>query len=345
VSYQLQGQPFDIRKVPLVSLKPVSLDQSSSLLPKHEVVKLKEGQSRRIRYHVSVPAGITPVDVYFLIDVSSSMQDAINGTRVAMQSIVEELASAGLDVRFGVGSFRSFTDPPVYDRGRDIGPADANLARALNELRAQGGGAETQMEALLESVDGTDNVATSEDLRMHFRPGSLRIAILTTDEEISQGAPHPTYDTVAEALLRNHVKQVGIAVQDPPLLRDYDYNNPGPGPAEGLQVVARKSGTVAPAAGVDCDGDGTLDLYDGDPVVCMLPPANVGDAHLMSSTIVNVVNAVDDIQNLNVTVAPATETPGGPDLVQSVDPAVFPNVDLKLPNERDFAVTVRCPSL
>lgn len=341
VTYEPKGEEVDVAVVN-ANTSPSNVVSVNTLQPDGTVVTLRRGASRMVPYQLDLPAANTPLDVYFMIDISGSMQTAINGIRGAMQEIVTRLTELKIDVRFGVGSFRAYNDPPAYDRVYDIGPTGSELDNALNSLRAGGGGLETQMAALLQSVTGEGDSVIPAGLNMNFREGSLRVAIEVTDEPISQGGQHPNYMDVAAELLAHDVKQVGIAVQNAPLLGDHNYDNPRP-PADILQKVATGSKAIAPPTGVDCDGDGELEIDPGGPVVCMVAPTDTGDAALMAEAIVNMLQALQDIQDLTVSVTNTVDPAADVRVLDAIVPSVLPRVDLKEPSAHAFGVTVRCP--
>jgi hypothetical protein len=342
VAYRARGE--EVHEEVLSEVLPPEINVADRFLePASKRIVMHPGQSRTIPYRLGLPAAVTPLDVYFMIDISGSMQGTINGIRAAMQDIVEALSGRDIDVHFGVGAFRAFNDPPAYERVRDIGPPGPAVADALNSLRASGGGAETQMAALMESVTGAGRLGgIPPDLDMSFRPGSLRVAIEVTDEPISQGGSHPPITDVIDALVDHDVKQVGLAIQGPPLLGEPDYDNPGE-PASTLQDVAKGSHAVAPEGGVDCDGDADIEIEAGGPLVCLIDPNRADDAALMADAIVNVLKAIEDIQDLDVAVSDAVGVDGAPRVLESVTPEIFPQVDLKEPSAHEFDVTIRCP--
>lgn len=341
----IPDDPVDTGQVGIELDRPPELTGDNGLRPESRKVSLRPGQSTTLPYRLQLPAASTPLDVYFMIDISGSMGGTINGVRSAMQDIVDRLRDMKIDVRFGVGAFRAYGDPPAYDRLRDIGPAGDELADALNSLNASGGGAETQMAALLQSVTGAGDHAIPPNLNMNFRDGSLRVAIEATDELISQGGEHPAYQEVVDALLEHDVKMVGLAIQDPPLLGEPDYETPN-GPAEGLSIVAEGSKTLAPSGGVDCDGDSDAEIPEGRPIVCQIAPSRADDAGLMTDAIVNVLAAIQDIQDLSVNALTGDSTVRAPsEIVESINPSVFPAVDLKEPSAHQFDLTVRCPQV
>ena len=344
VTYEPKGEPVRPNEVTATLHPPPPPIGDNRLTPASKEVVLRPGRSKTIPYALNLPAATTPLDVYFLIDVSGSMGGTINGVRSAMQEIADRLASSKIDAMFGVGSFRAFGDPPAYSRDRDIGPADQGLASALNSLQARGGGDETQMYALLESVTGKGGPGVRTDQNMNFRPGSLRVAIEATDEPISQGGAHPPIPEVVEGLRARDVKMVGLAIQEPPLLGENDYERP-PEPAGTLMQVADGSKAIAPAGGVDCDGDAEPEIPEGKPIVCMIAPAEADDAALMANAIVSVLEAVQDIQDLDVQVSGPAEAVATPGTVMSVEPEILPSVDLKEPSFHTFDVTVHCPNV
>ncbi len=345
VTYEPRRRRIKPNEVTASLVEPPDLVGDNRLVPTSKRVEMRAGQDKTIPYRLALPAASTPLDVYFMIDISGSMQGTINGIRSAMQEIVDRLAQLKIDVAFGVGSFRSYNDPPAYDRVRDIGPAGAEVAAALNSLEARGGGQETQMAALLESATGEGRNGIPPNRNMNFRPGSLRVAIEVTDEPISDGGAHPSYQTVIGGLREHDVKMVGLAIQEGGgLLGEDDYDNPGP-PADILQLVASGSGATAPVGGVDCDGDGDAEIAEDGPMVCLIPPDEAEEASLMADAIVNVLEAVQDIQDLDVTVTSSVDAESSSEVVEAIEPEMFPAVDLKEPSRHAFDLTIACPEV
>ena len=341
VAFQPEGREVDPTTVAAVI--PPELDIPTNYLePASRRIVMRPGQTRTIDYSLGLPAASTPLDVYFMIDISGSMGGAINGVRSGMRAIIENLQGDKVDVNFGVGVFRSYEDPPAYERVRDIAPPTPDLADALNSLNARGGGQESQMGALLQSATGDGDDVIPPNLNMNFRPGSLRVAIEVTDEPISRGGRHPAWTTVAEALNDHDVMMVGIALMEPPLLGEPDYSNPGD-PAEVLQEIATATGAVALEDGVDCDNDGDVEIEMGNPLVCILAPARADEADTMAGVIVGFLNAIQDIQDLGVQIGPSADASADSPVVESVEPSVLPGVDLKRASAHEFSVTVRCP--
>lgn len=325
------------------------VSETASLRPDGRRVELHKGQTKTVRYVLDLPKKPSPIDVYFLIDVSGSMQGAINGVAAAMADIVEELTKARIDAHFGVGQYRSYRDEPAYERVRDIGPPDQELAAALESLRADGGGEETQLEALYQTAKGEGRFGPAQALLVRpgqqatFRDQALHVVLHVTDEPISTGPPHPTYEEAIGALNSVDADQIGLAIQ-----------GGDDGPRDGLQQVANGTGAEAPAGGVDCDGDGDIDLLGAAPLVCVMDPSDVDEASAMGGAIVNLLKALEDRVGVRLDVqrkaASGPDRGGGGarralDVVDQIAPAFHPGVNLKASNRLEFEVTYKCPSL
>jgi hypothetical protein len=137
-------------------------------------------------------------------------------------------------------------------------------------------------------------------------------------------SPDMTSDTEAIAALQAQgVYQVGLSTGSESL--------------EDLRKVARETGALAPAGGVDCKGDGTIDIPAGEPLVCSVNP-NV------STTVSGLPDA---IERLLYATAPTTDVAfkvSGAPVVEKVGPDGYADV-LQSTNRLDFAVTFECPRL
>ena len=120
-------------------------------------------------------AAMPQADIVFVLDVTASMQNQIDGLKTGIGKFASDLAGAKLDARFGCIAFRDleigepseilkFNGSPFTDS------ADA-FGREVGRLRADGGGdlPESSLEAIIEAA-GYD-----------FRKGATRSLILITD--------------------------------------------------------------------------------------------------------------------------------------------------------------------
>ena len=334
-------------------LDPPAVTDSTSLQPSETTVALKAGKSKKVPYRFTLPANPTPLDVYFLVDTTSSMDSSIAGLRQGMQKIVDELAASKIDVQFGVGEVKDypvpgFGDPTTGDfpylARRKIGPADESLAEALEKLEASGGGRgdypESQLSGLYYALNDegepgcapapTDSaqacVPPNQDAE--FRQGSLPVMVHITDAGFHNEAAHPSpsFEQVAQELRLERVKQVGLAIFG---TQGWDRAT------EDLQSMAEATDTLTPPGGVDCDGNGSRDLSEGDPLVCQLADMDGSGVLNIAPAIIATVKAVAE----EVTVELVTSD----QKVIDVDKGLYPSVDVTEQNSLGFGVTFTCP--
>ncbi|MDQ4125916.1 MAG: VWA domain-containing protein, partial [Actinomycetota bacterium] len=265
----------------------------AALQPPKVDLALMPGESKTVHFDFDLPSKGQPLDVFFLIDVSGSMQDAIDGTARAMNEIVTHLTNRGHDVWFGVGEYRSYDQPPAYRRVLDVTGDCGAVEEALESLIAFGGGEETQLEALYQVARGESRPGVGAVVpagqNANFRPDATRIIIHTTDETISEGPPNPSMAEVEEALDTANIDQVGVAIEDNFTTSGNNPLQDKPPPSEGLEEIADRTETWAPEGGVDCDDDGDVDIPWGEPVVCKISPLRARQASLMAPAIIGML--------------------------------------------------------
>jgi len=294
--------------------------------------------------------GSRKVDVYFLVDVSNSMTDAIAGVQKALSQIINRLEDAGLDAWFGVGIYESYSEGFPYYRKLDISPPGPALLKALDGLSADGGGDETTLAALYQTATGKGQDDTGAFIAPHqqanFRPDALHLVINATDEGFTTGGDplsgpaQPSFDMVGAALRAVHAMQLGIAYESDAATALQEQTNPKfkPNPSVDERTVASATGALAPTEGADCNGDGNPDILPGQPLVCIVDPARAADAAAIAPAIVNMVLAAPDFEPVSVTWA--SKHP----VVQSITPKVSPAVNLRFPAQLTFQVTYNCPA-
>ncbi len=117
-----------------------------------------------------------PLDIAFALDISGSMQWAIDGTSKGIQTFVDELGKAQFDVRVGLVGFRDTTlGQPlqvVKIDGEKMTASFAKFRAEVGKLRAGGGGGEGES-----SLDGV-----AEAAEFPFRSQVTRVVIVITDE-------------------------------------------------------------------------------------------------------------------------------------------------------------------
>ncbi|HWL65998.1 MAG TPA: hypothetical protein VNP73_08490, partial [Actinomycetota bacterium] len=211
VRYEAQKVDVD----PFTTVSDGIVASTTELSPKRKTVKLKPGESRTVRYNLGLPPHPTPLDVFFLVDTSNSMESTINGLREGMQQVIDELEDSRMDVHFGVGEFKDYPIPGFgnpeagdfpYRLNRSIGPAGPELAEALEKLEASGGGAdprESQLTGLYQAATGDGEpgfVPAGQDAG--FRPAALKVIVHITDAAFHTDPAHPSppWATVVDAL-------------------------------------------------------------------------------------------------------------------------------------------------
>jgi hypothetical protein len=341
-----------VHPVLLLPVTPVA-QFPSTLLPSRLTVSLPAGGSTRVPYRLLVPRTPTPVDVMFLIDSTGSYQPVIDGLRQAVGRLVNALNTAGLNVRFGVGNFEDYpppygsadTDNVPYDLDRRIGPSDADFVAALQSIVAHGGttdGGQSAYTAVYqaltgagEKIDGSQVIEPG--LAARFRPAATKFVMVSTDtvphqrgEKVTRtdGSttihPGPTYEQVVAALRAQGVRSIGIPAQN--------------AASGSLRALAEDSDALAPLGGVDCDGNGSIDLATGSPLVCLLGDSTTasGASSGLAAALVGLVAGVSDPKPVTLSVT------RGAAQARLLSPPVKV-VDLHADNELDYDVQLTCP--
>ena len=346
-----------------------SIERPAKLTPNGKVIKIDAGDTKEVPYRLEVPESQTPLDVYFLVDTSSSQTKFISGMAVALQDIINGLVISGVDVRFGLAEYRNYphSDPPrlgppgapcpggtgascyetnfVYRQRVDLTADGDAIAGALESIKAEGGGHyNAQLAALLHtaSPEGSDiepigpsHTDVEPNTNATFRRSALLVAVLVSDEEFttqqldSDRTPPdlPQRDEVAAALNAKNIKQVGISLK----FRGAARATPD------MIDMAERTGAFAPPGGVDCDGDGTVDVAGGAELVCEVNKETVEEGGSLAPAIVNLVESIRTRTSLELAVAARDE------IVQKVTPDVYQSVALQQSNELNYLVTFRCP--
>ena len=370
-----------IRKIRPPSLTPIRLlpqvtvkQFPSVLTGDATTVTLPAGGRQDVDYKLLLPRTPSPVDLMFLVDTTQSTDQMIDGVRQGLTTVVNELASTGLDAQFGVGEFRDYpgaasgggddTDFP-YKLRRRIGPVNLALQTALGGLRSDGGGdvAEDDLAALYYSTTGAGErlgrrVLVRAGGEAGYRPSSLRLAVLATDEAFHRESdyPGPHWNATVAALNAAGVHQIGLAVQSTD-----SKGNPAPGLFDSVPdqtAMAFATHAIAPRGGVDCDGDGITDVDQGGALVCTVskqadnrvvvqvpnggPGVTVGSppppVHL-APLVVQLAESIPDYRA--VTLAVTGPAPAGS--AQTVSPRSAPTVNIRTDNSLGFVVRYTCP--
>jgi len=357
---------------PIELLPHVPRQFPSTLTPSTSSLSLPAGGSQDVTYRLLLPRTPSPVDLMFLVDTTASTENTINGLKQDLAGIVNDISSTGLNAQFGVADFKDYSSnidnlgdgeagDYAYRLDRRIGPADKSLRDALNELHARGGGdpPESDLTALYQSTTGAGQHYPGRSTYIRYlspgesagyRPEALKLAVLATDEKFHQEKSYltPTWDKTVAALRAYHVHPIGLAVES---VTDK-------GVKQGFhslgveQRLGRDSGSIAPAGGVDCNGDLVPDVPAGGPFVCKVPVTikpgvTIGNIQIKKTQVLPVnlgpaiTRAAETLPDMR---AVALQFPGVPaSVMHVVSPVAFPQVNLRNDNALNFTVRYSCP--
>lgn len=235
-------------------------------------------------------ACLTPrpkLDLYIVLDQSSSYTDDLAHFKSEVRALITHLQASKLDVNIGLATFQDYPIAPfgnaslgdqAYSQKLDLtSDMDALNAHLDTLAPVPGAGAdppESQLAALYHTAVSSGQDLTSlgypganiaADQNAHFRDGATKLVLIWTDSAFHVPGdpgtidyPGPSFKQTADALL----------ALDPARVIGISAFHGGGRPLADLQTIASATGALAPAGGVDCDGDGELDIPEGAPLVC-----------------------------------------------------------------------------
>jgi hypothetical protein len=135
------------------------------LTPSSVNLNIPSGSSRTVQYQLALPANPTPLNVYFLVDVSSTLSDYQDQLNSSITAITQTLARKGVSLRAGIGTIgtgpskgrpdypqvsagvvdvahptqapRPYRKPSLYHLLRRLGPVDAGFYQAVANVRTE----------------------------------------------------------------------------------------------------------------------------------------------------------------------------------------------------------------
>ncbi|HEV2757838.1 MAG TPA: hypothetical protein VG318_18920 [Actinomycetota bacterium] len=345
------------RSVPGVSVPPVR-PGAARLEPAVREVSLDPGESRTITYEARLEPQPVAVDVYFLVDTTSSMGATLRSLTLGIEDIVGRLARSGIRLRAGVGAFRSYpreTDRRVedypYRRIRALGPVDDELVRSLYELEGAGSSG-ANLTALYQAVTGAgqdvlppgpSKADVPSGLGAGFRDDATKVVVHFADTWFGtpeRGDPNgyyapgtwpgPGFTEVAAALRAESIHHLGVAMQPSAggtVLTQADVR-------DDLELLSRQTLSLAGERGADCDGDGNPDVARGAALVCPLE-RDAGAAGL-AAVVTGLVQALEHEGSVSLVER------GPRDVVSAIVPAAYPDLDLRASHTLAFDVSVSC---
>jgi hypothetical protein len=241
------------------------------------------------------------VDVYLLVDLSGSFGDDLPVFKAQAPTIISTLKESFPNIRFGLGSFEDYPIPPfgdagsgdvAYRRNIDLTFDTPAVEAVISGLFTRFGDdtPQSQLPALFQAATGEGQdlsgvgfpgASIPPGQQANFRTADAKLFLLWTDASFHQpgdpGAipyPGPSFGETVDAIL----------ALDPPQV--IGISSGGGGLAD-LEAIAAATNAFAPPGGVDCDGDGQVDLLEGDPRVCTIAFSGQG----ISEAIIALVEA------------------------------------------------------
>lgn len=330
----------------------------AEITPSHADVRLPLGAKTTVPFRVDLAPRRPRIDVMFAIDTSQSAGDWLDGLRPDVLAALHRLAAVA-DLWVGVAQDKTDEAPPVFRRERDLGPFDASFAAALRRLDYRNSpGAETQLIALDQLVTGagigpcptvvangqahsrclsapvgtvcevqpeTAGCGVPPGQEADFRDQAVKVVVDVTDRTFQnpEGTPRnaqgrPDVAGVADKYHDAGILHLGLAMSPEAVLD--------------LAPMSRLTGTLAPAGGLDCSGDGVADVRPGAPAVC--PGARNLDRVLLA-----LFHAHAPLTHVHV--QPPEHIEVSPAL-RTVSPGEFEDVDRTVPHVFTVAVSVSC---
>jgi outer membrane protein OmpA-like peptidoglycan-associated protein len=202
---KLYIQNVDISHFPEVGLIVEATTADSAAFASLEQQKLSVVENGKTRQIVSVrrisAEKRIPIDFVFVVDVTATMQDHINGVRSNIEAFTKNLLAKGIDFRLGLVLFSDSVET-VRQPTSDV----QEFMWWLSGAKAKGG--KDEKENALEGLAAA--------MRMKFRPAASRMALLLTDAAYHQkgedgdGTTNFTKQSIIDSLVKKEMKVVPI---------------------------------------------------------------------------------------------------------------------------------------
>jgi len=156
--------PKGLRQPPPIAVgdRSVPPPRAGTVSPAEREVVLQVGKKASLDYALDLPKNPTPLDLFFLVDVSASMGGYIDDLKANIHKVVSRLERERIDLKVGVGTLgtgpaegespypdsyvvtgangttRVERSPRIYQRIREVGDTGPRLREAINSLRIEG---------------------------------------------------------------------------------------------------------------------------------------------------------------------------------------------------------------
>jgi hypothetical protein len=239
------------------------------------------------------------LDVFMLVDLTGSFSDDLPAFKAQAPDLMATLKLQYPDIRFGLGKFEDYPISPfgsashgdkAYERLIDLTPDTDAVLDIIAGLYTSFGddGPESQLVALYQAATGEGQdlsgvsypgASIPAGQQANFRDGVIKLFILWTDAPFHRPEdpgsipyPGPSFDETVEAIL----------ALDPPMV--IGISSGGGGLAD-LEAIAAATGALAPSGGIDTDGDGIVDIPEGQPLVATIGYSGQGIAAAIESLV------------------------------------------------------------
>jgi hypothetical protein len=142
--------------------------RADTIAPATFSTTLAVGGSVTINKTVTVAGAISsPIDIFFLVDTTGSMEPVLQNVSAGFSGIVSALSGVASNVAFGVGEYKDANaiDPFIYHEAVDLTTNTASVQSALSALEAIGGGDNPEANLFGLQHAGTDTSWRTDSLR------------------------------------------------------------------------------------------------------------------------------------------------------------------------------------
>eukprot|EP00210_Caulerpa_lentillifera_P005807 g5553.t1 len=147
------------------------------------------------------------VDVYFLVDTTRGMERALRVLRRNSARFIDSVYDVADEVRVGVGEYKDKGDPIVFNTILSPGSNQRAAVRAINSLKASGGGA-TVKEAQLYALE---RLATNASVG--FDTNAMKIVVWIGDQPGKNPVLGSKLRSAISALQKNDIHVIAIDIR------------------------------------------------------------------------------------------------------------------------------------
>jgi hypothetical protein len=155
--------PKTVRRPP-IARGDITVDPPNPgvVTPAVDTVTLHVGQKATRDFSLDLPENPTPLDLFFLVDVSTSMSSYIDNLKQNIQKVVDSLTKAKINLKVGVGTLgtapaegeapypdtyvyppngqgttQTYRKPRIYERLRAVGDTGKSLRDAIHSIKLE----------------------------------------------------------------------------------------------------------------------------------------------------------------------------------------------------------------